>query len=164
MIASFGKEWNCILSQKFMIFAEMQIFPALMSNQLLKNYNCWPQRMRTLLRLTIQNQAQHLQRQPQAPHDNRNCSLTNSLNDVIKSCISKCMTVLIYRNQIWFHDCGIWELLSILISFLDSSIKYWPLYYAGVFHWREWELSMAGVNFSQVWRKRWIKFLPFFYY
>ena len=128
MIASFGKQWNWILSQKFMIFTEMQIFPALMSNQLLKNYNCWPQRMRTLLRLTIQNQAQHLQRQPQAPHDNRNCSLTNSLNVVIKSRVPKnLLTVLINRNQIWFHDCKIWELLSILISFLDSSFKYWPL-------------------------------------
>ena len=72
-----------------MIFAEMQIFPALISNQLLKNYSCYPQRVNTLLQWTIQNQAQHLQRQPQAPHDNRNCSLTNSLNVVIKSRIPK---------------------------------------------------------------------------
>ena len=89
MIASFGKQWNWILSQKFMIFAEMQIIPALMSNQLLKNYTCYTQQMSALLQWTIQNQAQHLQRQPQAHHDNRNCSLTNSLNVVIKSRIQK---------------------------------------------------------------------------
>ena len=123
MIASFGKQWNWILSQKFMIFAEMQISPVLMSNQLLKNYTCCPQQTNTLLQWTIQNQAQHLQRQPQAPHDNRNCSLTNSLNVVIKSRISKNLTVLICRNQICFHDFRIWGLLSILISFLDSSIN-----------------------------------------
>ena len=58
-----------------------------MSNQLLKNYAWNPQQMHTLLQWTIQNQAQHLQRQPQAHHDNRNCSLTNSLNVVIKSLI-----------------------------------------------------------------------------
>ena len=45
--------------------------------------------MNILLQWTIQNQAQHLQKQPQAPHDNRNCSLTNSLNVVIKSPIPK---------------------------------------------------------------------------
>ena len=123
MIASFGKQWNWILSQKFMIFAEMQIFPALMSNQLLKNYTCCPQQMHILLQWTIQNQVQHLQRQPQAPHDNRNCSLTNSLNVVIKSRIPKILLkVLINRNQIWFHDRKIWELLSILISFLTAAV------------------------------------------
>ncbi|SVA36041.1 uncharacterized protein METZ01_LOCUS88895 [marine metagenome] len=86
----------------------MQIFPALMSNQLLKNYTCCPQQVNNLLQWTIQNQAQHLQRQPQAPHDNRNCSLTNSLNVVIKSRVPKILLkVLINRNQIWFHDCRI---------------------------------------------------------
>ena len=39
-----------------------------------------------------------------------------------------------------------------LLSFICSNLR------------REWELSSAGVNFSQVWRKRWIKFLPFLYY
>ncbi len=67
-------------------------------HQLLKNYTCCPQQMSTLLQWTIQNQAQHLQRQPLAHHDNRNCSLTNSLNVVIKSRILKkiLLTVLIY--------------------------------------------------------------------
>ena len=73
------------ISKKFMIFTEMQIFPTLMSNQLLKNYTCCPQQMSTLLQWTIQNQAQNLQRQLQVPNENRNCSLTNSLNVVIKS-------------------------------------------------------------------------------
>ena len=83
-----------------MIFAEIQIFPALMSNQLLKNYTCCPQQMHILLQWTIQNQAQHLQRQPQAHHDNRNCSLTNSLNDVIKSRILKNDSVNLLKSNL----------------------------------------------------------------
>ena len=83
-----------------MIFAEMQIFPALMSNQLLKNYTCCPQQIHILLQWTILNQAQHLQRQPQAPHDNRNCSLTNSLNDVIKSRILKNDSVNLLKSNL----------------------------------------------------------------
>ena len=124
MIASFGKQWNWILSQKFMIFAEMQIFPALMSNQLLKNYTCCPQKISTLLQWTIQNQAQHLQRQPQAPHDNRNCSLTNSLNVVIKSHVPKnyADSVSLLKSNLVSWLQNIWGLLSILISFLTAAV------------------------------------------
>ena len=68
----------------------MQIFPALISNQLLENLASCPQQMdNTLLQWAIQNQVQHLQRQPQAPHGNRNWSLTYSQNVDIKSRIMK---------------------------------------------------------------------------
>ena len=139
-----------------MIFAEMQIFPTLMSNQLLKNYPCCPQQMLILLQWITQNQAQHLQRQPQAPHDNRNCSLTNSINVVIKSCVPKNSA-----DSVSLLKSNLVSCMQNMRTFKHSHqfpgqqhFKYWPFYYAGVFHWREWESSKAGVNFSQVWRKR----------
>ena len=91
-----------------------------MSNQLLKNYALNPQQMHTLLQWTIQNQAQHLQRQPQAHHDNRNCSLTNSLNDVIKSRILKNDSVNLLKSNLvsWLQNI----LLGILISFLTAPV------------------------------------------
>ena len=84
-----------------MIFAEKKIFPALMSNQFVEKLHLLSAANEyIMLEWTIQNQAQHLQRQPQAHHDNRNCSLTNSLNVVIKSRISNANRVNLQKSNL----------------------------------------------------------------